>query len=155
MTRNHWGKAGVRLTPEQVAARRRHRAASANRAELRQAADDQVAYQLWRHGLVVPARITAALDIAGLYGPDVDTACGAQEPDVDLWEAGVKYPTWQQVVALAALTGKTPRYFTQPLDAVDNTWTTLAFHTPGGWTPERRVVAFTPDAIHATVGGAQ
>ncbi|MDF3320228.1 hypothetical protein P3G66_31950, partial [Rhodococcus sp. C3V] len=41
-------------------------------------------------------RITRALDAAELYGPDVDIACGAQEPAVDEWEAGTRYPSFGQ-----------------------------------------------------------
>ena len=64
---------------------------------------------------VVPARITLALDAAGLWGPDVDLACGAREPDVDHWEAGITTPTPEQVRLLADLTGMTPAYFYLPL----------------------------------------
>jgi hypothetical protein len=51
-----------------------------------------------------PSRITAALNARALYGPEVDTACGVLEPAVDEWEAGTRRPTWEQLVALAALT---------------------------------------------------
>ncbi len=34
----------------------------------------------------------------------VDIACGAQEPAVDEWEAGTRYPSFEQLLALAALT---------------------------------------------------
>lgn len=51
-----------------------------------------------------PKRITLALDAKGLYGPEVDIACGAQEPDVDRWETGELVPTAEQLVKLAALT---------------------------------------------------
>lgn len=58
-----------------------------------------------------PARITAALDAAGLWGPEVDRACGVEEPTVDLWEAGELVPTPDQVRALAKLCGVTPTMF--------------------------------------------
>lgn len=51
-----------------------------------------------------PKRITFALDARGLYGPEVDIACGVVEPAVDEWEAGTRVPTPAQVVALARLT---------------------------------------------------
>lgn len=62
----------------------------------------------------VPARITAALDLCGLDGPDVDTACGAREPDVDLWETGELRPSFEQVQLLAALTDFPVAFFYQP-----------------------------------------
>lgn len=62
----------------------------------------------------VPERITAALDIRGLYGPEVDRACGVEEPAVDLWEAGDLVPTREQVEGLARLTGFPVRFFYLP-----------------------------------------
>jgi hypothetical protein len=62
----------------------------------------------------VPERITAALDIRGLYGPEVDRACGVEEPAVDLWEAGDLVPTAEQVEALSRLTGFPVRFFYLP-----------------------------------------
>jgi transcriptional regulator with XRE-family HTH domain len=58
-----------------------------------------------------PARITIALNAAGLYGPEVDRACGVEEPTVDLWESGELVPTREQVEALAELCGVTPVTF--------------------------------------------
>lgn len=58
-----------------------------------------------------PRRITAALDAAGLWGPEVDHACGVEEPTVDLWETGELVPTPDQVRALAKLCGVTPAMF--------------------------------------------
>lgn len=59
----------------------------------------------------VPQRITTALDVMGLYGPEVDRACGVEEPTVDLWETGELVPTRGQVEALSALTGFPVRFF--------------------------------------------
>jgi hypothetical protein len=53
---------------------------------------------------IYPERVTTALDIMGLEGPEVDVACLAREPAVDDWEAGRSVPTWEQLTALAALT---------------------------------------------------
>ncbi len=64
-----------------------------------------------RNGKPNPQRITAALDVCGLYGPEVDLACGVEEPAVDEWEAGTRIPTDEQVEALARLTGRTPSWF--------------------------------------------
>lgn len=58
-----------------------------------------------------PERITTALDAAGLWGPEVDRACGVEEPTVDLWESGELVPTREQVEALAALTGFPVAFF--------------------------------------------
>lgn len=68
----------------------------------------------------VPARITIALDTRGLYGPEVDLACGTWEGcpagDVDGWEAGTAVPTPEQVVLLAALTKMPVEYFYAPIE---------------------------------------
>lgn len=66
-------------------------------------------------GKIVPARITLALDFRRLEGPEVDLACGAQEPDVDLWECGLAVPTAEQLVKLAALTNFPIGYFYLPI----------------------------------------
>lgn len=70
-------------------------------------------FAAWRDGLVSPRAITAALDMRALYGPEVDEACGVQEPAVDQWEAGQLYPSWEQLDALARLTGFPVRFFTR------------------------------------------
>lgn len=123
-----WTKAGVRRDPRarQRAAARRAQAAAARER------DDEVAYQKWRAGMVVPRNITVILDACGLYGPEVDEACRAQEPEVDLWEAGKLYPRWDQLVALAELTGTTPRWFTEARPAVPVIDTSMRFHAPPG-----------------------
>jgi hypothetical protein len=61
-----------------------------------------------------PERITAALNIMNLYGPEVDEACGVEEPAVDMWEAGLLVPTREQIHRLAMLTGFPWRFFYQP-----------------------------------------
>jgi len=61
-----------------------------------------------------PERITMALDLRWLSGPEVDRACGAEEPAVDLWEAGDLVPTAEQVAKLAALTGFPVAFFYLP-----------------------------------------
>lgn len=72
--------------------------------------------EAYRAGTVLaqPDRITCALDIRGLEGPDVDRRCLAAEPDVDEWEAGRAAPTWEQLLALAELTDFPVRFFTEP-----------------------------------------
>jgi hypothetical protein len=77
------------------------------------AADPFVA---WQDGLVSPSAITAALNMRALSGPEVDRDCGVQEPAVDQWEAAQLYPTWQQLEALARLTGFPVRFFTRRHD---------------------------------------
>lgn len=63
----------------------------------------------------IPARITQALDHAGLFGPEVDAALGVEEPTVDRWEAGEELPTPAQVERLAALTGRPVEWFSHPV----------------------------------------
>jgi hypothetical protein len=63
---------------------------------------------------VHPARITAALDAAELWGPQVDIHLGGREPMVDEWEAGTRTPTDDQVRALAELTGVPLDWFLEP-----------------------------------------
>jgi hypothetical protein len=92
------------------------------------------------------------LDAQALYGPEVDKACGAEEPDVDLWEAGKLYPTWRQVLMLAELTGNTPRFLCTKRDTLTVADTSLRFH---GHTDERPTVwAFDMDVVRLTVGDA-
>lgn len=61
-----------------------------------------------------PTRITAALDLRGLHGPEVDHACGVEEPAVDQWETGELVPTPGQVKRLALLTGFPVEFFYLP-----------------------------------------
>jgi hypothetical protein len=58
-----------------------------------------------------PKRITAALDLRDLYGPEVDRALGGEEPMVDQWENGELVPTREQVIRLAHLTEMPTRWF--------------------------------------------
>lgn len=70
---------------------------------------------------IVPARITLALDAAGLYGPEVDDQVGTYEGnpagDVDAWELGEAIPTREQVRLLAELCGVTVAFFYWPQEA--------------------------------------
>ena len=110
-----WGKAGVRLSEDEI---RRRRTARAREREAA-AESERRAYSAWRRGLVAPWRITYALDQGNHDGPEVDIACGTAEPAVDQWEAGSRYPTFEQLLLLAGLTGFTAEWFTltdEPLD---------------------------------------
>lgn len=137
-TPRRWGKAGIRLDADGRPddSRTRQLRAEANRARLAREQSDRIAYQRWRDGLVVPHRITLALDIHMLDGPEVDIACKAREPEVDQWEAGERYPSWEQLCALAELTCVTPGFFTahgiEPLAL----WQTSMWHKMSA--PERR-----------------
>lgn len=176
-----WGKAGVRLDSEQA----RKERAEANKARLlaegrqrtqaaRAAAAStipsaqsrgyerylerrelEVARQAWQQGRVIPYRITTALDIRALYGPEVDQACGVEEPAVDQWEAGELYPTWEQLLALAELTQFPVKFFTNMLECtpIDASDTSMRFHVPGCDERAEVVLAFTPEAIAAHLGG--
>lgn len=188
-----WGKAGVRITDAEAQAEARRERAEANKAKLldqnRERTDaataaaksstppsharalarqqreqaTQRAYQEWRAGKVVPHRITTALDLRSLYGPRVDEACGVEEPAVDEWEEGVRYPTWEQLLALAELTGYPVAFFVPPVTGSPMK-SDLGFHDGGGqrgrwregglvYEPEpRRVLTFAPEAIAATLG---
>jgi len=46
-----------------------------------------------------------------LYGPGVDAACGAEESACGDWEAGARYPSFVQLLALATLTHQSPDSF--------------------------------------------
>lgn len=61
-----------------------------------------------------PERITMALDLCELYGPEVDRALGGAEPMVDEWESAERTPTYEQVQALAKLTDFPVRFFYEP-----------------------------------------
>ena len=155
-TRRRWGKAGQRLTAQEAAAIDRR---NGQRRHERETAE-QEAHRLWRAGCVTPWRITAALDIRGLYGPEVDEACGVQEPCVDMWEDGQLYPTWEQLLALAKLTGLPLRFFTLGGEPVPINATSLLCGLSeaeiAAWKREHRepVIEFLPDAVAATVEGA-
>lgn len=75
---------------------------------------DKVRQAERRNGPPTPERITAALDICNLYGPEVDEALGGQEPMVDEWETGERIPTTEQVRALSKLTGFPINFFYLP-----------------------------------------
>jgi hypothetical protein len=151
MTRR-WGKAGVRLTAAEAEARDRHLRAERNEQKRRDAIAEKKAYLMWKAGKVVPWRITIALDAQGLEGPEVDEACGAAEPDADQWEAGVLYPTWNQLLALSELTGCTPEFFMwshmeEIYTAAD---TTVRFHVKGAdYRQPPPIRCFTPSALAA------
>jgi len=54
-----------------------------------------------------PDRITCALDMRGMEGPEVDEALGVSTPDdhvVDAWEAGTLVPSHSEIRRLATLT---------------------------------------------------
>jgi hypothetical protein len=127
--RGKWGKAGVRLDPDDRAHRRAVHARNINQRRASEEADKVRAYQRWRQGLVCPDRITTALNVRSLYGPEVDRACKAQEPEVDQWEAGERYPTWEQLLALAALTGYPTSWFTTNDSPSVKVWQTSLWHT--------------------------
>lgn len=145
MSRGRWGRAGVRLTE-------REQRTIELRAGLRRLRDQQAhdtARRKWAAGELVPARITSALDLHELYGPEVDAACGVAEPDVDRWEAGELYPTWEQLLALAKITPRvTLLYFFIPVGKPMRT--TLQFHLPGvSMEDEEPVARFKPEAFTA------
>lgn len=116
------------LPPEQQGLHRRTRAAAPGARELaaQQNGEQRVRYgtavakqrndALIATGRVVPARITLALDLGGHEGPDVDIACGAVEPAVDLWECGIETPTGEQLRLLSELTDFPLAWFYMPIE---------------------------------------
>ena len=80
------------------------------------AAQHPALFAQWQNGGLRPTAVTLAFDphshagrggaVAStvFVGEWVDLACGVQEPAVDSWEAGLLYPTWEQLCRLAALT---------------------------------------------------
>lgn len=152
---NRWGKAGVRLTEAEMARN------DARRARDRHLGDAAVARSLaqtrvkWAAGMVVPHYITVALNAKGLYGPEVDEACLASEPDVDMWEAGKLYPTFEQLCALAELTHNMPWWFCRPPGSdIPIELTSMRFHTPEVLSDPPPVWHFEAAAVAATVTAA-
>jgi hypothetical protein len=126
MTR--WGKAGERLSPEDIARRDNANAAARGRSLAIRQTNMEKARLLWLHGMVRPYRITMFLDANDLYGPEVDAACGVDEPTVDLWEAGKVYPTWDELQALARLCMVQPITFCSDAPAIRAIETSLRYH---------------------------
>jgi hypothetical protein len=65
---------------------------------------------------IIPARITLALDTAGLHGPEVDVNLGGTEPMVDDWETGKTVPTEAQIKRISIITGYPESFFSKPVD---------------------------------------
>lgn len=145
--RRRWGKAGVRLSLTEARVRDLN-AYRASRTTEWQASLER-ARRKWLDGLVVPSHITVALDALNLYGPEVDEACGAKEPEVDLWEAGKLYPTFEQILLLAELTGKNPEFFMAPITTLWAGETSMRFHVPRGTTLPMPIHQFTAEAMAA------
>lgn len=148
-----WGKAGVRLTDREAAAIDMRNACRATEAAERTERDENAAYSPWKAGRLRPYLITYALNRRGLYGPEVDAACGTEEPAVDEWEAGVRYPTWEQFKALAALTLYPLGHFLRDANPIPFEATSLRFHLKAGQKPPPDpVMCFEPEAIWAATG---
>ena len=121
----------------------------------RRAAHD-LAYEQWITGVLAPYRITRALDAAEFYGSGVDSACGAQEPAVEGWEAGTRYPLFEQLLALATLTHQSPDSFVaregdEDFDIRDTTmWCHISKAERARWRPP--ITEFTTAAIEECPG---
>lgn len=145
-----YGKAGVPLTPEELADRARARTVRRNRRAREEAQALEEARQRHARGLVRPYIITSALDSKDLYGPEVDAACGVLEPTVDMWEAGHVYPTFDQLVALAKLTQVMPAFFTRDHHvAADGRMFLCGRGVKYAGPAEPPVITFTPEALAA------
>jgi hypothetical protein len=129
-----WGKAGKQISREEAAGRALARRNKAAAAREREQSDHEryldEAYRLWRAGEFRPYQATFLLNLRGLYGPEVDEACGAEEPAVDEWEDGIRYPTWDQLLALADLCDTPPRAFVAAADPLRPQDTSMRFHFP-------------------------
>lgn len=132
-TSRRWFQAGQRAAADQFEARLSKRRAETARTEAAIRQGREQAHAGWLAGELIPYRITMYLDARGLEGPDVDERCLAREPQVDLWEAGRLYPSWEQLLALAELVEAPPRaFFVQLGDPAPLRWqdTTLRHHVP-------------------------
>lgn len=127
----------------------RQKAGVRARADSYRRADRDGARAAWEAGAIVPHRITMALDLADLYGPEVDAALEVPEPTVDCWEAGTLYPTWPQLLALAALTRFPVGFFAKPHIAIDGPVFICdrSSRRPEPYNPDPPVVAFTHQAL--------
>lgn len=99
----------------------------------------------------LPERISFALNARQLYGPEVDAACLAAEPDVDNWEAGISTPSPEQVRALAQLTAYPVEWFyREPLKVVSSA---IACGRSGRGCQTTRLLRdpFPPEGCPATV----
>lgn len=108
--------------------------------------------------MVVPHSISMALDKHDLYGPEVDAACCAREPDVDLWEAGKLYPRWDQLVALGVLTQTPLTRFVECSRSVGLLDTSMRFHIRPHErlaNAELRTVTRFPDDVVARCPGTE
>ncbi|MCT6735496.1 hypothetical protein [Rhodococcus qingshengii] len=131
---------------------------SARRAEkiARRAEEFAWARSQWEAGGVVPYYLTSAMDRKGLSGPSVDIDCGAAEPAVNEWEAGTRYPTWEQLLKAATLCEVSPAALVRrPTDPE----MAARFPTPptvylGRCASHQRpcIMEFTEDAVAAVVG---
>ncbi len=81
----------------------RAKAAAADPHEV--AADHPELFTAWTAGTLRPWRCAAALNKARATGEWVSEACGAHGLEAGYWTAGRLYPTWENIVRLAALTG--------------------------------------------------
>lgn len=140
--------------PELTGDRAKYKQALAHQRAFRGGPAEQ---QAWKEGRLRPFVISQALDMCGLYGPDVDEACGTVEPAVDMWEAGQLYPTWNELKALAELTLYPIAFFTTAVhEAIAVEDTSLRFTLqPSEELPPRPVLCFEPAAIEAAAGTTQ
>lgn len=112
---------------------RRPRTARTTPLSQAQERDADEAHRRWLAGELIPDRITHVLDLRMLDGPEVDEQCLAHEPEVDLWEAGKLYPSWEQVEALARLVDFPPIFLFRPprCPPIRYEDTSLVFHMDG------------------------
>jgi hypothetical protein len=118
-----FGKKPLPGSPDKVRARLGREVAAeqniAGRVAFRQASTRQGDERRIAAGLVVPARITMALDVRGLDGPEIDeqvgTFHGNPSGDIDRWEQALAVPSREQVQLLGKLTDFPPAWFYRPI----------------------------------------
>jgi hypothetical protein len=148
-----WTKPGVRATADEARDITAKRKKAFNQAKAARARWDAELEDGWRRGKVRPYLITRALDLANLHGPDVDAMVGAEEPDVDNWEAGTLYPSLQQLRLLSEVSGFPPSFLVAETPELMSPAMFLCDRSKRGHDPfvpaAPLVAAFTPDSIRA------
>lgn len=147
-----WGKAGVRMSPAEWERRVHQILGQRGRLERIAARDEHEGFAAWAAGHVRPYVLTIALDLAGLEGPEVDSELGGAEPMVDEWEAGLRYPTWEQLQALSRLSGFGLKFLTSEHQVALDVQP-LCRRPPFGEPSSPPVTVFVPEALRAACVG--
>lgn len=107
------------------------------------------ARQGWETGAIVPHCITSALDLSGRRREALSAACGVPNETLQAWEAGIVYPTWDQLVALARETGVHPAFFAKAASSLDLISATLTMTLDIAEPQSEPIHCFTDAALAA------